>query len=195
MANFWSKLKDFFQPEMEEENQEDIDLSYSKPMPLDEKFVNYFVQAKGNFLYCESERELLVNLKNIKKEEQISRFVCFDEKLQTYLNTIGATFIDYPSATADFSFLTCESLVAHNGSIMLSSEVSGGRKLSDLPDNFIICAYYNQIVDQLGDGLQKILSRRRNKSMPSGITSIGGVDANPMENEPIKKTIYLLLLD
>lgn len=194
MGNFWSKLKELFQTEAEND-QEEIDLSYAKPIPLDEKFVNYFVQAKGHFLYCENESELLLNLKFIKKEEHISRFVCFDEKLQNYLNAIGANYINYPSATVDFSFLYCESLIAHNGSIMLSSEMTGGRKLSDLPDNFIICAYYNQIVEQLGEGLQKILSRRKNKNMPSGITSIGGIDANPMENEPIKKTIYLLLLD
>ncbi|MXV38177.1 hypothetical protein GO491_05730 [Flavobacteriaceae bacterium Ap0902] len=194
MNNLWSKLKNFFQPEEEEETDE-IELSISRSIPLDEKFVNYFIQGKGHFLYCESESELLLNLKNISKEEHISRYICFDEKLQNYLISIGANFIDYPSATADFSFLTCESLVAHNGSIMLSSEVTGGRKLSDLPDNFIIYARYNQIVDQLGEGLQKILSRRKNESMPSGITSIGGVDAHPMDNEPLRNTIYLLLLD
>lgn len=193
MANFWTRIKDIFKPEQENQD-DDIDLSYPVELAPDEKFAKYFSEAGGNFLYCENQSVALSYLKQIIQDEQISRFICFDEKLQKMLSGIGANHINYPSATADFNFVGCESLIAYNGSIVLSSDILSGRKINDLPDNYIIYAAHNQIVSNLSEAMQN-LNRAKTNRLPSGITSIGGVDANPMNGQISTKNIYLLLVD
>lgn len=193
MSNLWNKIKDLFVPTQEDED-EDIDLSFPAEMPLDEKFASYFSEAGGHFLYCESPQVVNANLKQIILQENISRFICFDSDLQKILIQVGANHIDYPSATADFNFIRCESLISYNGSIMLSSDITGGRKISELPDSYIVYAHHNQIVDNLSEAMQ-ILNRTKTNNLPSGITSIGGVDANPMNGKISTKNIYLLLVE
>lgn len=193
MSNLWNRLKELFQPEDEDDDQ-DIDLSYPAELPLDEKFAKFFSEAGGHFLYCENQQAALVYLKQIIEQEQISRFICFDDALQKMLNTVGANFINYPSATADFNLVHCESLISYNGSIMLSSDKTGGRKIAELPDSYIVLAYHKQIVDNLSEAMQ-ILNRTKTNNLPSGITSIGGVDANPMNGKISTKNIYLLIVE
>lgn len=193
MSNFWTKIKNLFASEQKDDN-EDIDLSYPEEIPLDEKFASFFSEAGGNFLYCESSQVALNSLKRIIHQENISRFICFDTDLQKMLSNVGAHYINYPSATADFNFIHCESLISYNGSIMLSSDITGGRKISELPENYIVYAKHNQIVDNLSEAMQ-ILNRTKTNNLPSGITSIGGVDANPMNGKISTKNIYLLLVE
>ncbi len=193
MTNLWSKIKELFQPEQEDDD-EDIDLSYPVELALDEKFAKFFSEAGGHFLYCENKQEVLYYLKQIIEQEHISRFICFEEPLQKMLTMVGANYINYPSATADFNFIHCESLISYNGSIMLSSDKTGGRKISELPDNFIVYAQHSQIVDNLSEAMQ-ILNRTKMNNLPSGITSIGGVDANPMNGKISTKNIYLLIVE
>lgn len=193
MNNLWNKIKEIFHPEQEDDDEE-LDMSYPVELPLDEKFANFFSEAGGNFLYCEDNKAALSYLKQIIAQEQISRFICFDDDLKKMLTQVGANHIDYPSATADFNFVHCESLISYNGSIMLSSDTTGGRKISELPDNYIVYARYNQIVDNLSEAMQ-ILNRTKTQNLPSGITSIGGVDANPMNGKISTKNIYLLIVE
>lgn len=193
MAKFWDRIKEIFQPDNKSED-EDIDVSFPKEIPLDEKFAKLFSEAGGHFLYCESENVAKNYIKQIIDKENISRFICFDNKLQKMLKSIGANFINHPSITADFNFVTCENLIAYNGSIVLSSDVMSGRKINELPDNYIIYAKYDQIVGNLSEAMQN-LNRNRINRIPSGITSIGGVDANPMNDHAIAKNIYLLIIE
>lgn len=193
MVNFWNKIKEIFQPDVEKQDEE-IDLSYTKQLPLDEKFAKFFSEAGGHFLYCENNAEAINYIKRIMEVENISRFICFDEVLQKMLKSAGANYIDYPSATADFNFVNCENLVAYNGSIVLSSDVMSGRKIGELPDNYIIFAHYDQIVGNLSEAMQN-LNRNKINRLPSGITSIGGIDANPMNGETSTKNIYLLIVE
>ena len=196
MSNFWDKIKNFFQPELSEEDTHDeIDISYPEEIPLDEKFANYFISAGGHFLYCETISTAAEYLKKIISSEQISRMICFDPELQKILNTLGVNYIEHPSASADCSFIGCESLVAYNGSIVLSSHQRGGRGIGELPNTFIVFSRPSQIEVNLKDAMTTI-NRNKSGRLPSGITSIGGVDANQLEEENNEKpTIYLLLVE
>lgn len=195
MANFWDKIKEIFQPESQQTEDHTMDTSYDAEIPLDEEFVKFFSQSGGHFLYCENQQQSIEYLKQIIDLENISRFVCFDGELQKILNSINANFINYPSATADFCFLACESLSAYNGSVVLSSHKTGGRKITELPDNFVIYAKHHQIVKNLSEAMQ-VLNRNKVDSLPSGITSIGGVDADALNSgHKSTKNIYLLLVE
>ncbi|MDO5654884.1 MAG: LUD domain-containing protein [Flavobacteriaceae bacterium] len=193
MTNFWNRIKEIFQPE-QDSGEEGMELTFPKEMAPDEKFAKFFSEAGGHFFYCENEAEALGYIKKIIETEHISRLICFDSNLQKMLKSVGANFIDYPSATADFNFLTCENLVAYNGSIVLSSDVMSGRKIAELPDNYIIYANYAQIVGNLSEAMQH-LNRTKTHRLPTGITSIGGVDSNPMNEPTAAKNIYLLIVE
>lgn len=193
MAKLWNKIMNIFQAE-EDVKQEELDLSVPVDQPLDEKFADLFTKSGGHFLYCENQNQVLDYLSKIIESENISRFICFDEELQSKLNSVGGNYINYPSATADFNFLKCESLIAFNGSVMLSSDVTSCRKLHELSDNFIIYASYKEIVRNTSEALQ-VINSSKSENLPSGITSIGGVDADAMGGQTSTKNIYLLLVE
>lgn len=196
MPNFWNKIKSFFQPEIPEDNElEEIDISYPEELPLDEKFVSLFTQGGGSFLYCETLAIAAKYLNEIVRSEQICRIICFDKGLQKILNTLGINYIEHPSASADASFIGCESLVAYNGSVVLSYHQSGGRNVKDLPNTFIVYATLSQIEPTLKDAMTSI-KKNKSDNIPSGITSIGGISTNQLEEENIiKPLIYLLLVE
>ncbi|MBV7441324.1 LUD domain-containing protein [Weeksellaceae bacterium TAE3-ERU29] len=194
MSNFWGKIKNLFQSNVsEEDTYDEIDISYPEEIPLDEKFANLFIKAGGHFLYCETISIAAEYVKNIVLSEKISRMICFDPKLQRILNTLGVNYIEYPSASADCSFVGCESLVAYNGSIVLSSHQRGGRGINELPNTFIVFSNPSQIEVNLKDAMTTI-NKNKSGHLPNGITSIGGVDANQLDGENTQKPIIYLLL-
>lgn len=196
MSNFWGKLKEFFQPEGQQDKEDtEIDLSYPEEIPLDEKFADYFVKGGGHFLYCENIQTAIKYLHQIIQNERLSRLVCFDEKLQKILNTLSLHYIDYPSASADGCFIGCESLIAYNGSVMISSHQSGGRSIGELPNTYVIYATPNQIEENLKEAMTTI-NRNKSGRLPNGITSIGGVDASQIKEENAQPPrIFLLLVE
>lgn len=195
MSNLWNKIKNFFQKEETEEENNSDELIFDREILPDERFAELFTSSGGHFLYCENRDEAISQLNNIFKSEQIGRIICFDEFLQNILKSNQTNFVNYPTASVEFSFLKCEGLIAYNGSIMLSSHNTAGRKIDDLPDGFIIYSSVNQIYNDLSQALS-IIKRYKSGSLPSGITSIGGVDSSAInESKMHDKQIYLLLVE
>lgn len=194
MANFWEKLKSMFSQSHQGNTDEDIDLSYPKETPLDEQFADYFNRGGGHFFYCEDKREAQIYLEEILKNTNIGRLICYDRKLQAMLSTMDANFIEYPSATADANFIRCEGLIAYNGSIMISSDQTGGRKIKELCDSFIIYATPQQIKKNLNEAMQ-IVKRKSSGDYHPSITTIGGIEANQIDETPSSQEIYLLLVE
>ena len=56
----------------------------------------------------------------------------------------------------DFLFTTCESLIANDGSLLISSNQIAEKKLVELPENFIVFATTSQFVNTISEGLQGI---------------------------------------
>ncbi len=193
MAKIWERFKKFLAPEASDDSDEILDQNRKKE-PNDEKFARLFNMAGGYFFYSADKQEALENLKNIADNQQIGRVICFDSELQTYLNTLGIRYIDYPSASSDFSFITCEALIAFDGSVMLSFDQTGGRKLSELPDNFIVFASPKQILPNSSEALH-VLKRKKKDKLPGNITCIRGKEMHNMDDIPNAKNIYLLLVE
>lgn len=195
MTNLWAKIKQIFSVEEKDQENEDIDISYPEVVPMDERFAQKFTEAGGHFLYCSTPQESLIYLKEIIDNEHISRFVCFDDHLQKMLNTLNGNHIDYPSSSADFSFVKCEGLVAYSGAIMLSSDTLGNRKVTELPNNYIVYATTQQIYENLNE-VMKVINRVKSSSLPSGITAIGGMDQKQIEQDSVvDKNIFLLIVE
>ena len=168
-------------------------------LPVDEAFTINFNKNGGKFLYCENIEEVQDFLESIIKENS------WDKKKALILNKhLKAKFKDFKLAStqktkdADFLFTTCESLIANDGSLLISSNQIAEKKLIELPENFIVFATTSQFVNTISEGLQGIKAQSKTK-IPSNITTIKHFKANDTNDflsyGSSTKNLYLLLLE
>ncbi|AOR27622.1 lactate utilization protein B/C [Formosa sp. Hel1_33_131] len=171
----------------------------SSSLPVDEAFTINFNKNGGKFLYCENNDEVQSFLENIIEENN------WDKKKALILNKhlkekfksfkFGST---QKTKDADFLFTSCESLIAKDGSLLISSNQIAEKKLVDLPENFIVFATTSQFVNTISEGLQGIKAQSKTK-IPSNITTIKHFKANDTNDflsyGSSTKNLYLLLLE
>ncbi len=167
-------------------------------LPIDESFMMNFKRNGGKFLYCDTENEVLDSFDNILIENDwYEKDVCsFDIGLEHKFSGFNLNFVK--TSSASFFFATCEYLIADSGAILVSSNQLRGKKLTELPDNFVILAATSQLVKNIGEGLKGIKEKNKN-SIPSNITTIK--DFEPQKEKDFlsygssSKNLYLLLLE
>lgn len=191
IKKFINKINQTSTPETEDETS---DLIFKKTVSVDELFATNFNAGGGHFLYCGNRAEMVENLNEIIKYENVENIICIDEHLQNTLEQHHINFQIHPTKDSRFSFLTCEYLIGYDGSIMLSSDQTGGRKIDDFPDNFIIYATPFQLVNNVSEALQKIRHSKK-ESLPNNITCIRGKNMHDFGSIPNAKNIYLLLVE
>lgn len=169
-------------------------------IPLDEKFAENFTTTGGKFIYCLNHQEVLDTIKEIISENDWSGALSFDGVINELLKEIDITYSDKSGINSVF-FTTCEALIANDGSILISSNQLKGRKLPNLPYDFIIIAQIDNIISNRSDGLGS-LTLRYGKNIPSGITTVKGPKTvtgtnNILDSGSINtsKNIYLLLVE
>ncbi len=167
-------------------------------LPIDESFMMNFKRNGGKFLYCDQDEEVLDSFDKILLENDWyeKNVCCFDIGLEHKFSGFNLNFVKQSSAS--FFFATCEYLIADSGAILVSSNQLREKKLTELPDNFVILASTSQLVKSIGEGLKGIKNKNRN-SIPSNITTIK--DFEPQKEKDFlsygssSKNLYLLLLE
>jgi hypothetical protein len=167
-------------------------------LPIDEKFTYNFNKNGGKFLYCEDWQEVTETFDNILIENDWyeKEVFCINENLASKFDGYNLNFTKGP--TAAFFLSTCESLVANNGSILLSSNQIKEKKLHELPSSFVIFATTSQLVENISEGL-RIIKNKNRQYIPSNITTIQDFE-NKKEKDFMSygsstKNLYLLLLE
>ncbi|WP_235802698.1 hypothetical protein [Vaginella massiliensis] len=191
IKKFLNKINQTTPPETE---VNDAELIFKKSVSVDELFASNFNAGGGHFLYCSDRSEMLENLQAIVKHERIHNLVCIDDSLQEILEKLNISYQISPTPEVKFSLLNCEYLIGYDGSIMLSSDQTGGRKIDDFPDNFIIYATPYQLVNNVSEALQNIRLAKK-ESLPNNITCIRGKNMHDFSAIPNAKNIYLLLVE
>ncbi len=167
-------------------------------LPIDESFMMNFKRNGGKFLYCDNDDEVLDSFDKILLENNwYQKDVCsFDLSLEHKFSNFNLTFVK--NSSASFFFSTCEYLIADSGAILVSSNQLREKKLTELPDSFVILAATSQLVKNIGEGLKGIKEKNKN-SIPSNITTIK--DFEPQKEKDFlsygssSKNLYLLLLE
>lgn len=169
-------------------------------LPIDEKFTINFKANGGKFLYCDSLDEVFENLYNIVEENgwEEKNVLILDKNLKDKFKDTNL----HPSNSIEDSpiFLTtCESLIANDGSLLISSNQIFEKKLPELPVNFIVYATTSQIMENIGEGLRSIKSKNKQK-IPTNITTIKHFKSSTDEKDFLSygsssKNLYLLLLE
>ena len=155
---------------------------------LEVLFAEQLTAIAGSFLYCEDDIQFVENLIELAEEKKWRKIYCWEPKLQELLQ-----HFEYPFQANDKDFLNaevgitlCESLIARNGSILISNGNGAGRRLSIYPGVHIVLAYTSQLVLDLKDGF-KLLKEKYGHQLPSMITTITG----PSRTADIEKTLVL----
>jgi len=167
--------------------------------PMDEEFVLNFRKNGGKFLYCEDMNEVYEMFNSILLEND-----WFETEVCSLNDDLSKKFdgynLDFTTSNKNASFMlsTCESLVADNGSILLSSNQLKGKKLWELPHNMVVFATTSQIVRNISDGM-RIIKMAYKKSIPVNISTIrhfGNVEKDDfMTSGNSNKNLYLILLE
>jgi L-lactate dehydrogenase complex protein LldG len=141
----------------------------------------------GQVILCDSISEIATQVKLICEEKKQDKLFCADPALLIHLRNI----IKPDSEENDFLNLNigltgCEFLVAHLGSVLISSAQIAGRRLNVFPETHIIVANEDQIVDYLDNAIEKLQEKYKNK-LPSLISNITG----PSRTADIEKTLVM----
>jgi L-lactate utilization protein LutC len=167
-------------------------------LSVDEVFTKNFKANGGKFIYCENLNELSDQFLNILEENDWfeKEVTCFDPKIMHLLNDNRLEYKNVKNPT--FSFITCESLIADEGSVLLTSNQIKQFKPQDLTTDIIVFATANQILENKTEGLRAI-KNKYTKQIPNNITTIKFFK-KPSENDfltygSVQKNLYLLLLE
>jgi L-lactate utilization protein LutC len=166
--------------------------------PIDEQFTLNFKKNGGKFLYCENGTELKTLFEDILTENDWYEIdvMCFEPKLYNLLdeNKLNYTAIKKPI----FLLASCESLIADEGSILLSSNQIKHHKPQELPTNIIVVATTSQIKASKSDAMSHV-TKHYNKDYPNNITTIKYFEKPRVEDflndRSAAKNLYLLLLE
>jgi len=156
--------------------------------PLDVTFAEELIKVSGKFGYFESEDEFISFLQSCILEKDWPVMFCYDEKLQMLLKQGGIPFESDPEKFTDIKLgiTRCEYLIARLGTVMVSSHVSPGRRMTVFPEIHIVVGYSSQLVPDLKDAL-KNMRRKYENNFPSLISLITG----PSRTADIEKTLVL----
>lgn len=141
----------------------------------------------GQVILCNTKSEIADRIKIICEEKKQDNLFCADPILRDLMKGIIKT----DSAEDDFLNLNigltgCELLVAHLGSVLISSAQLAGRRLNVFPETHIVVATKDQIVDYLDHAIE-ILQEKYKNELPSLISNITG----PSRTADIEKTLVM----
>ena len=143
----------------------DQDSSVYKDMtePLDVTFAEALVNIAGKFVYCESEDEFAGTLKSFILEKNWGVLFCQDSKIHNLLKMGGIPYESNPEAILEvrIGITRCEYLIARLGTVMVSSRLSPGRKITVYPEIHLVVGYTSQLVPDLKQALANLKKKYR----------------------------------
>lgn len=141
----------------------------------------------GRVLLCATKAEATEAILSVCQEKNQQKIFCTDEKLQLLVGdqlTVHSDeghFLDL-----NIGLTGCEFLVAHLGSVLISSAQVSGRRLNVFPETHIVVASRSQLTDYLEQAMQKMQEKYKN-NLPSLISNITG----PSRTADIEKTLVM----
>ena len=141
----------------------------------------------GKVLLCQTKTIATEAILSICKEKNQKEIFCTDTALQKLVDSQLTVNSDEAHFLGLHIGLTgCEFLVAHLGSVLISSAQASGRRLNVFPATHIVVASQSQLTDYLDQAMQKLQEKYKN-NLPSLISNITG----PSRTADIEKTLVM----
>ncbi len=154
---------------------------------LSQEFKTNLELIGGQVILIKSKSEIADQIKQICEEKNQDRVFCTDPKLQEILQeSIEIDSDENSFLSLNVGVTGCEFLVAHLGSVMISSAQISGRRLNVFPETHIVVAHESQLTDYLDRALEKLQNKYKNE-LPSLISNITG----PSRTADIEKTLVM----
>jgi L-lactate dehydrogenase complex protein LldG len=156
--------------------------------PFEVAFKNNLEKVNGSVYICNSEKELFEKLQILISKNNQENTCCREINIQQKLHKYNIKFsecVELPEEI-EVGITGCEFLVAHTGSVMVSSAQQGNRQMFVYPPIHIVIAERSQIVDYLENAYLQIQNKYK-KNLPSQITIVTG----PSRTADIEKTLIL----
>lgn len=166
----------------------DAPVYHSIEGPSDEAFKKNLELVNGSVHCFDSEKELFENLTAFLSGYPPETIVCAEPILQNQLVNFKIPFSNYTRIIKEMEvgITGCEFLIAHTGSVMVSSAQKGGRQMSVYPPVHVVIAQKNQLVGYLEEAYSGI-QKKYGRNLPSQITLITG----PSRTADIEKTLVM----
>jgi len=161
---------------------------HSIDLPLELAFKENLEKINGFVHLFSSEEELFSGLKELLSTQQKENIFCHEDEICDRLNAFKIPFqqsAELPK-NIEVGITGCEFLIAHTGSVMVSSAQKGGRQMFVYPPLHIVIAHKNQLVDYLEKAYTGIREKYKG-AYPSQIALITG----PSRTADIEKTLVL----
>ncbi len=161
---------------------------HSIDIPLELAFKENLEKINGFVHLFSTEVELFTALKVYLISCQREDIFCNEDEICKKLSHFGVEFQQssvLPKNT-EVGITGCEFLIAHTGSVMVSSAQKGGRQMFVYPPVHIVIASKNQLVGYLEEAYIGIREKYKN-DFPSQVTLITG----PSRTADIEKTLVL----
>lgn len=154
---------------------------------LADSFQSNLELVGGNVVRVKNLNKVVAELEKFILTEKLEHIVCLEPVLQESLKDR----IEFQTSMNDLQHVqvgitTCEFLVAHLGSILVSSALPSGRRMNVFPETHIVIAHKGQIVSYLDDAMEQ-LEKKYPDQLPSSITNITG----PSRTADIEKTLVM----
>ena len=154
---------------------------------LSQEFKTNLELIGGQVILIKSKSEIADQIKQICKEKDKDKIFCTNPKLQEILSgSIGIDSDENSFLGLNIGVTGCELLIAHLGSVIISSAQISGRRLNVFPETHIVVACQSQLTDYLDSALEKLQNKYKNE-LPSLITNITG----PSRTADIEKTLVM----
>lgn len=174
-------------PEAEKEMNEAV---FVRPeLSAEEAFADSFIKLGGKFIFCDHEQELLEQLVHLYESRGWQQMLCAEPRLLQLLqnNKINiAQPADSLPDKAEACITGCELLVGRTGSVILSSKQYLGRTATVFYPVHIIIAYTQQVVADIGEGLEA-MTKKYGNALPSMIN----LNTGPSRTADIEKTLVV----
>lgn len=182
-----NKLKDSVHPEPEKPDF-DTPVYHSIEKSLELAFKENLEMVNGSVYLCNSAEEVFSEIEIFLSGYNKNHIGCKDSEITKQLQNKGILISteDHLPESLKVGITPCEYLVAHTGSIMVSSALSGGRQIFIYPPIHIVIARKNQLVDYLEAAYSGIQQKYKN-NLPSQISLITG----PSRTADIEKTLVM----
>lgn len=152
------------------------------------RFATELKNASGQFVYCESEQNLIQNIQDLINKKGLRHIFCWESNIQSILkeNDIKITEDEKNINQIDVAITLCECLIARTGSIWVSSRQQAGRRLTIYTPIHIVIGYASQLVNDIGEGIEK-MKIKYGTNLPSMISLVTG----PSRTADIEKTLVM----
>jgi L-lactate dehydrogenase complex protein LldG len=140
---------------------------------LDIRFATKFIEAGGKFVFCETIKQAVDDLKQLKEEKGWSHIFCWENEIKDAFcdSNFQKGQIGFTIENSDAAVSLCEFLAADAGTIILNPKQASRRRLTCFPKTHIIITDIAHLAPLEADALDRF--KQKNKGELPSVVKLG----------------------